>query len=128
MSHTPHSEILELIHTPNDLARLQQIHLAGELLYTAVTRASQQVILGLTMTSTLTYFSQPLDFEEISLVLDQLKQGSSCLVDLNGFSPELAQRAVDLLAGACHMLNGHCQHLAEGIFLFSFSSLSEQVA
>lgn len=64
--------------------------------------------------------SQPLQFDQLDLILDQLKRGSSCLVDLRGLSPELAQRAVDMLCGACHILDGQPDQLSEGLFLFSF--------
>ena len=73
--------------------------------------------------------SHPLQFDQLGFILDQLKRGSSCLVDLRGLSPERAQRAVDILAGACHMLKGHSDLLSEGLFLFSFpAAFSQRVA
>lgn len=69
-----------------------------------------------------------LKFDELCSVLDQMKQGTSCLVDLNTLPPDLAQRTVDILAGGCHTLNGHCQDLGEGFFLFSVPSFFEHAA
>ena len=57
-------------------------------------------------------------FEQVTQAVEILWQGQTLVLNLTWLDAELAQRAVDFVAGATYSLEGQQQYLAPGIFLF----------
>ena len=62
--------------------------------------------------------SEPLTYDEAQGIVDNLKNRSPVIVNLERADAELARRVVDFVSGACYALNGSLQKVGTGIFLF----------
>lgn len=58
-------------------------------------------------------------FEQVTQAVEILWQSQTLVLNLTLLDVELAQRAVDFVAGATYSLEGQQQYLAPGIFLFA---------
>jgi len=58
-------------------------------------------------------------FEQVTQAVEILWQGQTLVLNLMQLDADLAQRAVDFVAGATYSLEGQQQYLAPGIFLFA---------
>jgi cell division inhibitor SepF len=62
--------------------------------------------------------SEPVTYDEAQGIVDNLKNRSPVIVNLERADAELARRVVDFVSGACYALNGSLQKVGTGIFLF----------
>ena len=58
-------------------------------------------------------------FEQVTQAVEILWQGQPLVLNVVQMDAEIAQRAVDFVAGATYALEGQQQYLAAGIFLFA---------
>lgn len=58
-------------------------------------------------------------FEQVTQAVEILWQSQSLVLNVTQLNAELAQRAVDFVAGATFSLEGQQQYLAPGVFLFA---------
>ncbi|MGI5838414.1 MAG: cell division protein SepF [bacterium] len=66
---------------------------------------------------------EPLSFDEVQSIVDQLKNHKSIIVNVETIEKELAKRMVDFLSGATYALGGNMQKVSSGIFLFVPSNI-----
>ncbi|AFY89988.1 MAG: Cell division protein SepF [Chroococcidiopsis cubana SAG 39.79] len=62
-------------------------------------------------------------FEQVTQAVEILWQGQPLVLNVVQMDAEIAQRAVDFVAGATYALEGQQQYLAAGIFLFAPSGV-----
>jgi len=62
---------------------------------------------------------QPQSMEDTQVVIDNLCQGKSIIVNLENLSPEVAQRLLDFISGAIYALRGSIRKVSRGIFLLA---------
>ena len=62
---------------------------------------------------------QPQSMEDTQVVIDNLCQGKSVIVNLENLSPEVAQRLLDFISGAIYALRGNIRKVSRGIFLLA---------
>jgi cell division inhibitor SepF len=62
---------------------------------------------------------EPRSFEEIPAALVSLQEGKSVVLNLTILDPDIAQRAVDFVAGGAYSMNANQARIAESIFLFT---------
>jgi cell division inhibitor SepF len=63
--------------------------------------------------------SEPVSFEEVQGVADQLKARRPVILNLEGMDKEQAQRILNFLSGCIYALDGSMQRIGTGIFLFA---------
>jgi len=66
---------------------------------------------------------EPLSYDEVQSIVDQLKNHKSIIVNVETIEKELAKRMVDFLSGATYALGGSMQKVSSGIFLFVPSNI-----
>jgi FtsZ-interacting cell division protein YlmF len=59
--------------------------------------------------------------------LNCIANNTPVVLGLLMMEPDQAQRAVDYLAGATEALKGHCERIAESLFLFTLPGMSIEV-
>ena len=62
---------------------------------------------------------EPRCFEEATIIARQLIDGDSVALNLRGMDADQAQRSIDFIAGACFMVGGHQEAIAESIFFLT---------
>jgi cell division inhibitor SepF len=62
---------------------------------------------------------EPRSFEEMPQAIQALRERKSVVLNVTLMEPDLAQRAVDFVAGGTYALDGHQERLGESIFLFT---------
>lgn len=62
---------------------------------------------------------EPRCFEEATIIARQLIDGESVSVNLRSMDADQAQRSIDFIAGACVMVEGHQEVIAESIFFLT---------
>ncbi|MCS7226402.1 MAG: cell division protein SepF [Gloeomargarita sp. SKYB31] len=62
---------------------------------------------------------EPRSFEEMPQAIQALRERKSVVLNVTLMEPELAQRAVDFVAGGTYAIDGHQERLGESIFLFT---------
>lgn len=62
---------------------------------------------------------EPREFEEMSQAIQALRERKSVVLNLTLMAPELAQRAVDFVAGGTVAIDGHTERIGENTFLFT---------
>jgi cell division inhibitor SepF len=62
---------------------------------------------------------KPCEFEEIPQVIQALLERKTVVLNLTLMSPELAQRAVDFVAGGTYSIEGELARIGQSIFLFT---------
>ncbi|MBD2461498.1 cell division protein SepF [Oscillatoria sp. FACHB-1407] len=61
----------------------------------------------------------PTSFEEIPHVVQALREYKSVVLNLAAMSPDYTQRTIDFITGGTHAMDGNCERIGEGIFLFT---------
>lgn len=64
-------------------------------------------------------FVYPMRFEDVTVVINYLKEGESVVLNLNNMNPEDAQRLLDCTSGAIRALNGNIMRVDSNIFLLT---------
>lgn len=62
---------------------------------------------------------EPRSFEEMPQAIQALRERKSVVLNLTMMDPDLAQRAVDFVAGGTYATDGHQERVGESIFLFT---------
>jgi len=62
---------------------------------------------------------KPREFEEIPQVIQALREHKTVVLNLTLMEPELAQRAVDFVAGGTYSIQGELARIGQSIFLFT---------
>lgn len=62
---------------------------------------------------------EPRSFEEMPQAIQALRERKSVVLNLTMMEPDLAQRAVDFVAGGTYAIDGHQERVGESIFLFT---------
>ncbi len=60
---------------------------------------------------------QPQSFEDTQMVIDNLRDGKSVIVNLENMNQATAQRVLDFISGAIYALDGDMRKVSKGIFL-----------
>jgi len=60
---------------------------------------------------------QPQSFEDTQMVIDNLREGKSVIVNLENMNQDAAQRVLDFISGAIYALDGDMRKVSKGIFL-----------
>ncbi len=64
-------------------------------------------------------FVYPTTFDEVTKVINFLKEGESVMLNLNQLNEFDAQRLLDCVIGAVYALNGNCRHVDNNIYLIT---------
>jgi cell division inhibitor SepF len=62
---------------------------------------------------------EPRSFEEMPQAIQALRERKSVVLNLTMMDPDLAQRAVDFVAGGTYAIEGHQERVGDSIFLFT---------
>lgn len=62
---------------------------------------------------------KPTSFEDSQQVCDILLNGRACVVNLEGFDPDEAQRIMDFISGCIFAINGKLHRISKYIFIFA---------
>lgn len=62
---------------------------------------------------------EPVDFEEVTGIVDNLKNRKPVVINLENIDTDLAKKFFDFLNGAIYALDGHIQKVSAGIFLLA---------
>lgn len=65
----------------------------------------------------------PKSYDDVSVIIDALKEGYQVVVHLTELKPETAVRILDMLSGAIYALDGSFYEVQKNIFMFSKSSI-----
>lgn len=63
--------------------------------------------------------------DQVSMVLDELKEKGAVIVDLSGFEKNLKIRAYDFICGAVYILNGQIKKMGANKYLCSLDELND---
>jgi len=66
---------------------------------------------------------QPQSFEDTQMVIDNLREGKSVIVNLENMNQGTAQRVLDFISGAIYALDGDMRKVSKGIFLCAPSGI-----
>ena len=66
---------------------------------------------------------KPESLEEVSKIIDTLKNGKNVIVHLEGLKSETQIRIIDFLSGAVYTLNGGVYEMSKDVFMFSPSGV-----
>ena len=66
---------------------------------------------------------QPQSFEDTQMVIDNLRDGKSVIVNLENMNQATAQRVLDFISGAIYALDGDMRKVSKGIFLCAPSGI-----
>ncbi len=61
--------------------------------------------------------SYPKSFDDIQILISNLREGQSVIFNLEGVSKESAQRMLDFMSGAAFALGGSMQRIQNAMFL-----------
>ncbi len=64
-------------------------------------------------------FLYPTRFDDVSIVINYLKEGESVVLNLNNMNEIDSQRLLDCTSGAIYALNGNIRHVDNNIFLLT---------
>ncbi|MFT5871318.1 MAG: cell division inhibitor SepF [Clostridium sp.] len=76
-----------------------------------------------TSTSTKVVIIKPDDFDEASVICDNLKSRKIVVVNTTGLEPKSGQRLLDFIGGACYALGGDLQQVEKGVYIISPSNI-----
>ena len=65
------------------------------------------------------YVAEPEKFDDVPICIDAMKQGNAVSANLTMMDADVAQRAVDFVAGGTYAMEGRQERLGESIFLFA---------
>ncbi|PIG93223.1 cell division protein SepF [Gloeocapsopsis sp. IPPAS B-1203] len=84
--------------------------------------ASMNNVIGMHEAGNRTYevvVMEPRSFEEMPQAIQALRERKSVVLNLTMMDPDLAQRAVDFVAGGTYAIDGHQERVGDSIFLFT---------
>lgn len=61
--------------------------------------------------------AEPLAFDEVQRIADELKSRQAVIVNLESTEPNVSKRIIDFLSGLVYGLDGNMQKICDGIFL-----------
>jgi len=76
-----------------------------------------------TSTSTKVVIIKPDDFDEASVISDNLKARKIVVVNTTGLDPKTGQRLLDFVGGVCYALSGDLQQVEKGVYIVSPSNI-----
>lgn len=62
---------------------------------------------------------EPSSYDDVEKLIDYLKSKQPAIINLDGASPDTAQRVLDFMSGAIYALNGSVVRISGNIFLLS---------
>lgn len=65
----------------------------------------------------------PTGYDDVSLIIDELKAGKTIVVHLTELKTETALRVLDMLSGAIYALDGGVYEMQKNIYMFSPSGV-----
>ncbi|QZY57140.1 cell division protein SepF [Crassaminicella profunda] len=66
---------------------------------------------------------EPVEFEEVPKIVDNLKNRKPVIMNLEKLEPELAKKIFDFANGAVYALDGSIQKVSKGIFILAPSNV-----
>lgn len=76
-----------------------------------------------TSTSTKVVIIKPEDFDEATVISDNLKSRKIVVVNTTGLEPRSGQRLLDFVGGVCYALGGDLQQVEKGVYIISPSNI-----
>lgn len=67
--------------------------------------------------------SKPKDYEEATLICDELRNRRIVVVNTTTLEPKVAQRLLDFMCGASYVLGGELQEVEKGVYILSPSNV-----
>lgn len=62
---------------------------------------------------------KPTEFEEVSEIVDTLRNNQTVILNLEGINNDLAQRIMDFVSGACYAIKGTFQKVSNFVFVIT---------
>ncbi|MCM1992717.1 cell division protein SepF [Oceanirhabdus seepicola] len=69
------------------------------------------------------FISKPADFEEATVIVDNLKSKKIVVVNTNSIDCNVGQRLLDFISGASYALSAELQQIDKGVYLLSPSNV-----
>jgi len=69
------------------------------------------------------FISKPGDFEEATVIVDNLKNKKIVVVNTNNIEGKVGQRLLDFISGATYALSAELQQIDKGVYLLSPSNV-----
>ncbi|MBU3214219.1 cell division protein SepF [Clostridium estertheticum] len=76
-----------------------------------------------TSTSTKVVIIKPDDFDEATVISDNLKARKIIVINTTALEPKTGQRLLDFVGGVCYALGGDLQQVEKGVYLISPSNI-----
>ena len=76
-----------------------------------------------TSTSTKVVIIKPDDFDEATVISDNLKSRKIVVVNTTGLDPRIGQRLLDFVGGVCYALGAELQQIEKGVYIVSPSNV-----
>jgi len=76
-----------------------------------------------TSTSTKVVIIKPDDFDEATVISDNLKSRKIVVINTTGLDPKTGQRLLDFVGGVCYALSGDLQQVEKGVYIVSPSNI-----
>jgi len=73
--------------------------------------------------STKVVIIKPDDFDEATVISDNLKSRKIVVVNTTGLEPRTGQRLLDFVGGVCYALGGELQQVEKGVYIISPSNI-----
>ncbi|WBW95349.1 cell division protein SepF [Oceanirhabdus sp. W0125-5] len=70
------------------------------------------------------FISKPADFEEATVIIDNLKSKKIVVVNTNNIDSKVGQRLLDFISGATYALSAELQQIDKGVYLLSPSNVA----
>lgn len=67
--------------------------------------------------------TEPLTFDEVQRIADELKSRNAVIVNLESTEPGVSKRVIDFISGLVYGLDGNMQKICDGIFLVTPSNV-----
>ena len=76
-----------------------------------------------TSTSTKVVIIKPEDFDEATVISDNLKSRKIVVINTTGLEQRIGQRLLDFVGGVCYALGGAIQQVEKGVYIVSPSNI-----
>ncbi|WP_298837248.1 cell division protein SepF [Clostridium sp.] len=76
-----------------------------------------------TSTSTKVVIIKPEDFDEATVISDNLKSRKIIVINTTALEPRTGQRLLDFVGGVCYALGGDLQQVEKGVYIISPSNI-----
>ncbi|MBU3158998.1 cell division protein SepF [Clostridium frigoris] len=76
-----------------------------------------------TSTSTKVVIIKPEDFDEATVISDNLKARKIIVINTTALEPRTGQRLLDFVGGVCYALGGDLQQVEKGVYIISPSNI-----